>query len=81
MTFRCLLFAPQPNLGALITHSYWAKSSIDVGKIHSAPSIKIQRDPLKPLPRISQPISKEAIQGIKSVRGDYKTQGLHCPLH
>ena len=32
---------------------FWAKSPTDVGKIHSAPPIKIHTDPSKPLPRIS----------------------------
>ena len=32
----------------------WAKSSTDVGRIHSAPYIKIQIDPSKPFSRINQ---------------------------
>ena len=31
--------------------SLWANSPIGIGKIHSVPPIKIQRDPSKPLPK------------------------------
>lgn len=31
----------------------WAKSSTNIVRTHSAPHIKIQTDPSKPLPRIS----------------------------
>ena len=57
--------------------SLWAKSPTDAGKIHNALPIKIQINPLKPLPRISQyPTRKEALQGIKSTIEDDKKQGL-----
>ena len=52
----------------------------DIGKIHSTPSIKIQKYPSKPLPRINQyPISKGALQGIKPIIEDYKARGLIIP--
>ena len=60
--------------------SLWAKSPTDIGKIHSAPPIKIQIDLLKPLPSINQyPMSKEALQGIKLIIKYYKAQDLIIP--
>lgn len=55
---------------------FWAKSTIDVGKIHQkTPPIKIQISPLKPLSKINQfPISKASLQGIKLVTEDYEPQ-------
>ena len=60
--------------------SLWAKYPTDVGKIHSAPPIKIQIDLSKPLPRINQyPINKEALPDIKLIIEGYKSQGLIIP--
>ena len=57
--------------------SLWARSPTDIGKVHSAPPIKIQIDSSKPLPKINQyPLGKEALQGIKFVIEDYKAQDL-----
>ena len=48
--------------------------------IHSTPSIRIQIDPLKLLPRINQyPINEEALQGIKPTIEAYKVQSLVIP--
>ena len=60
--------------------SFEAQSPMDIGKIHSAPLIKIQTHPSKPLPRInSYPMSKKALQGIELTTEDYKAQGLNTP--
>ena len=61
--------------------SFWAKSAINVGKIHQKPPpIKIQISPLKPLSKINQfPISKESLQGIKPVTEDYEPQSRVIP--
>lgn len=70
----------QFSLLGQLPSSLWAKSSIDIGRTHSASPIKIQTDSSKSLPRINQyPISKEAIQGIKPISEDYKTRGLITP--
>lgn len=54
-----------------------AKSPNDIFRLQRAHCIKIQIDSSKPLPRINHyPINKEAIQGIKPIIKDYKTQGF-----
>lgn len=58
----------------------WAIPSTNIGRIQSAPPIKIQREPSKLLPKTNQcSISKEALQGIKPLIEGYKTQGLIIP--
>lgn len=57
-----------------------AKSASDICRNHSAPPIKIQTNPLKPLPQINQYlISQEAVQGIGPIIEDYKVQGFVIP--
>ena len=63
-----------------LPHSLQAKSAIDIGKIHSISSTKIQIDPWKSLPRSNEwPISNVTFQGIKLIIEDYKTQGFIIP--
>ena len=47
----------------LVSPSLWAKSPMDIGRIHSVPlSLKIQTDLSKPLPKINHyPINKKAL--------------------
>jgi len=57
------------------------KPSTDTGRIHSAPPIKIQRDPSKPLLGINpHHINKDthALQGITPIT-DYKAQASLLP--
>ena len=56
------------------------KISSCISKIHSSPPFKIQTDFSKPLLRINQcSVSKEALQGIKPMIEDYRTQSLITP--
>ena len=57
-----------------------SKISTCISKIHISPPLKIQIDFSKPLLRINQcSVSKEALQGIKPMIEDYRTQGPITP--
>lgn len=48
--------------------------------IHSVPPIKVQVDPSKPLPNITQHhLYPKALTGIRPIRKDYKAQGILIP--
>ena len=56
------------------------KISTCISKIHISPPLKIQTDFSKPLLRINQcSVSTEALQGIKPMIEDYRTQGPITP--
>ena len=90
MILQDLLFAPSlmkydTSDLSLLNHlplSLWAKSTTDMGRIHSAHLSNIQIDPLKLLPKINQYpigylfINKEALQGIGPRIEDRNAQGL-----
>lgn len=71
-------FPPKGVPSCFLRHSsFGAKSPNDIFRLQRAPCIKIQTDSSKPLLRINHyPINKEAIQGIKPIIKDYKTQGF-----
>lgn len=92
MTFQHLLFVQFDSTVAesgdtnplslldQLSSCIWARSLTDIGRIHSAPFIKIQIEPQNPLPRINKyPINKDTLQGIKLIIEDYKVQDILSP--
>lgn len=81
MTLQHFLFAVSGSTGANSKDTnhlplmdqlppFWAKSSTDIGRIHSTPPIKIQIDPSKPFPRgdIRSSSNKDSKRGSKEQR-------------